>query len=117
VAAVRRIAVAVALATSVAIPAVAEAREYLTSVASALKPKLGVSVVVVPIAGEVRIEPKGARRFVVLRRARRIPVGSTVDATRGRVRLITASNARGSTQSGVFDGAPSWSPRSGRPRA
>jgi hypothetical protein len=33
-------------------------------------------------------------------------MGSTVDATRGRVKLVTAANASGATQSGVFyDGA------------
>jgi hypothetical protein len=74
------------------------------SVPRALRPKLGVSVVVVPMAGQVRVKAKGARGFVALRRAGRIRVGSTVDAARGRVRLITASDARGSTQSGVFDG-------------
>ena len=169
----RRIAVALALATSVAIPAVAEAREYLTfgeartevrdiirtemkrgggtyeegsasigcwraparlkdrasciatwsttdgtsycgtarivehrtyyaqhlawqagtyplghrcaSVPGALKPKLGVSVVVVPMAGEVRVKSRGARRFVVLRRAGRISVGSTENGTSAAV--------------------------------
>jgi hypothetical protein len=70
----------------------------------ALKPKLGVSVVVARVAGTVRVQPRGARRFVLLRDARLISVGSTVDAADGRVHLITARDARGSTQNGVFYG-------------
>jgi hypothetical protein len=69
-----------------------------------LKPRLGRSVVVVPVAGEVRVKPRGARRFVRLRRAGQVPVGSTVDAARGRVNLISARDARGSTQAGEFSG-------------
>ncbi len=76
-----------------------------SSVPRALKPKIGVSFVVVPLSGAVRVKPRGARRYAPLRRAGLVRVGSTVDATRGRVTLITASDARGSTQSGVFDGS------------
>jgi hypothetical protein len=70
------------------------------------KPRLGRTAVVSPAQGTVKVKVKGARRFVRLRHRRVIPMGSTVDATRGRVRLVTASNASGGTQSGVFyDGA------------
>jgi hypothetical protein len=69
-----------------------------------LKPRLGVSVVVAPLAGVVRVKPRGHGAYAPLRRARLIPVGSTVDVARGRVYLVTASDAGGSTQSGAFDG-------------
>ena len=73
------------------------------SVPRSLKPRLGVSVVVAPLAGVVRVKPRGQGSYARLRRARLIPVGSTVDAERGRVMLITATDAGGGTQSGVFD--------------
>jgi hypothetical protein len=68
-----------------------------------LKPRLGVSVVVAPLAGVVRVKPRGQGSYARLLRARLIPVGSTVDAERGRVFLVTASDAGDSTQSGAFD--------------
>lgn len=64
-------------------------------------PVLGKSVDVTPVRGPVRIRRPRAPRFVPLRRGELIPVGSTVDATRGRVRLTVAS-ARGKLQSAVF---------------
>ena len=42
------------------------------------------------------------RRFVALRTARQIPVGSLLDTRRGTVRLTSARNAAGATQSGAF---------------
>jgi hypothetical protein len=73
------------------------------SVPGALKPRLGANVVVAPLAGVVRVKPRGKGRYERLGRARRIPVGSIVDVERGRVDLITASGG-GGKQSGVFDG-------------
>jgi Tol biopolymer transport system component len=48
-----------------------------------------------------RIAQKGVR-FVPLREARQIPVGSFVDTRRGSVRLQTATKTAGKRQSGVF---------------
>ena len=69
-----------------------------------IKPKLGASVVVAPMAGIVRVKRPGERSYVIVRSARRIPVGSGVDVARGRALLLTASDTSGNTQSGVFDG-------------
>jgi hypothetical protein len=65
-------------------------------------PVLGKTVLVTPVKGGVRIRRPRARRFVPLRGGETIPVGSTVDATRGRVRLTSAANRRGKLQTAVF---------------
>jgi hypothetical protein len=64
------------------------------------KPRLGRAVVVKPAGGSVVVTPRGGHRFK-LRRATTIPVGSTVDTTHGKVKLISARSAR-RTQSGTF---------------
>ena len=68
-------------------------------------PVLGKSVDVKPVSGTVLIRlPGGLGRsgFVPLSGARQIPVGSTVDTTRGRVRLTSAANIHGATQTADF---------------
>ena len=55
-----------------------------------------------PSGGQVRIRRPRAPRFVPLREGENIPVGSTVDATRGHVRLTGAATARGKLQTAVF---------------
>jgi dipeptidyl aminopeptidase/acylaminoacyl peptidase len=64
-------------------------------------PVAGVSVNVAPVSGTVRVRVRGTNRFVSLARLRNVPVGSELDVTRGRVRLVSAAGA-GRTQSGVF---------------
>jgi hypothetical protein len=75
-----------------------------TAAASTGKPRLARTVVVSRLSGTVRVQPAGARRFSVLKRPRLVPVGSTIDATRGKVKLVTANAGRPRTQSGVFSG-------------
>jgi hypothetical protein len=70
--------------------------------ASVLKPELGRTAVVSPAGGSVTVRLPGARRSVALRAPRTIPMGSAVDATGGQVRLDTALDAHGGTQSGDF---------------
>ena len=72
--------------------------------ARAPEPKLGRTVIVTAVTGQVRIRPPGARAFVLLKGQRLLAVGSTVDATHGTVRLVTARDAAGARQSGVFGG-------------
>jgi hypothetical protein len=74
------------------------------SAASTGRPRLARTVVVFRVSGVVRVKPRGARRFSLLTRARVIRVGSTVDASRGKVRLVTADTRPGHTQSGSFAG-------------
>jgi DNA-binding beta-propeller fold protein YncE len=64
-------------------------------------PVLGESAIVEPVAGVVLIRLPGTRSFVTLTAIRRIPFGTVVDATRGRVDLTTAAPHRG-TQTGEF---------------
>jgi hypothetical protein len=64
------------------------------------KPRLGQTVVVRTTAGTVTVTPRHGKRFK-LKGATAIPVGSTVDATHGKVSLKSASST-GRTQSGVF---------------
>jgi hypothetical protein len=67
-------------------------------------PAQGVSVIVAPARGVVRVRRPGERRFSVLGEAGRVPVGSILDARRGRVRLASALGD-GRVQSGLFWGA------------
>jgi Tol biopolymer transport system component len=64
-------------------------------------PVAGVSVNVTPVSGTVLVRVRGTNRFVNLARLRNVPVGSELDVTRGRVRLVSAAGAR-KTQTGVF---------------
>jgi hypothetical protein len=81
---------------------------------------LGRRVNVEPVSGDVFVsQPPGAgatssrggaptaaqvkgRTFVPLAEARQIPVGSLLDTRRGTVRLVSAADRRGNTQTGEF---------------
>jgi hypothetical protein len=66
-------------------------------------PVFGRTVTVQVVSGTVRVRVPGSRRFRVLKAGERIPVGSIVDATHGRVRLTTAKYREGSeTQTADF---------------
>ena len=77
-------------------------------------PRLGKAVNVAPVKGSVFVKlPAGSaargaqakgRGFVPLLQARQIPVGSTLDTTRGTVRLVSAAGAAGKKQQGDFNG-------------
>src|SRR5689334_16960334 len=86
-----------AVAVFSALPGGAAAAEKLT-------PVLTRSVVVAPVTGKVRVKAAGTHRTVVLRAARVVPTGSFIDATRGKVRIVTADTEVGKTQTGDFHG-------------
>jgi len=65
-------------------------------------PVAGESVNALPARGTVRIRLPGTKRFVVLEEGQQIPVGTVVDATKGRVRLVAAANRSGGTASAAF---------------
>jgi len=65
-------------------------------------PKLGSSVVVARVKGTVLIKAPGSRSFSPLTAAANIPVGAVVDARKGTVRLTSAADANGATQTGEF---------------
>jgi hypothetical protein len=56
-------------------------------------PVNGKSVNVALVSGTVLVKPPGSKTFVPLTGDQQIPVGSTVDATKGRVRLQSATGA------------------------
>jgi hypothetical protein len=66
-------------------------------------PVAGVSVTLRP-AGLVSIRLPGHRLFVALTRAAQLPVGTTVNATRGTVKLTSAIDLKGRTKTGRFTG-------------
>ncbi len=78
-------------------------------------PVLGKQVNVFPLSGNVFVSlPAGAarvaqsvpglkgRKFIPLKEARQVPVGSILDTRKGRVRLQSARNTTGTTQAGEF---------------
>lgn len=78
-------------------------------------PVLGRLFNVEPLSGEVFIsQPPGqarasrsvrgikGRNFVPLRSARQVPIGSLLDARKGRVRITSARDSRGTPQAGDF---------------
>ena len=67
-------------------------------------PRVGRTVVVRRLTGTVFVKPRG-RRTQSLRGRTTIPVGATVDTTRGRVSLTSATCRAGRTQSGIFYGS------------
>lgn len=95
-----KIAIATALCALLSVPAVASAADP--------RPRTGKTVVVERAKGTVYVQKRGSsRRARLSSRAKAIPVGSTVDATRGTVELTSTRNRSGSKlQSAVFyDGA------------
>ena len=64
-------------------------------------PVVGKTVVVDVVSGTIKIKGKNGR-FRTLKADESIPVGSTIDATKGKVRLTSAANRSGATQSAVF---------------
>jgi hypothetical protein len=66
-------------------------------------PSNGESVAVAPEGGKVLIQRPGQKKPTELREGETIPVGSIVDATKGKV-LLTSVNAAGETQSAYFFG-------------
>jgi hypothetical protein len=93
---VRRIsAIAVAVLALLAL-----AIEPALAAAAKPKPKLARTVVLKPAGGSVLVKPRGGKRFK-LKKTTAVKVGSTVDTTRGKVKLTSARSSK-RTQSGEF---------------
>ena len=87
------------------IAAVTAASAFVGATAEAAV-KLGSTAVVRRISGTVKYKPLGAARYKTLANRATIKMGSSIDARRGRVKVITARDAKGQTQAGTFyDGA------------
>ena len=65
-------------------------------------PVQGKTVDVEPVSGTVLVQLKGKKKFVSLRKLRRIPVGSTVDVSGGVVKLVSAASKKGNLQAALF---------------
>jgi virginiamycin B lyase len=72
------------------------------AVASVSAPAADRTVDAAPVSGSVLIELPHTHRFVRLRIGQAIPVGSTVNATRGTVEITSATNHAGHTGTGRF---------------
>ena len=67
-------------------------------------PVLGKSVNVGIVSGTIRVREKGTGKFHILGGKESIPVGSSVDATKGKVSLASAKKRRGTQTMVFFDG-------------
>jgi 6-phosphogluconolactonase (cycloisomerase 2 family) len=65
-------------------------------------PDLGETLVAEPQSGVVRVRLRGGKRFRPLGTIRELPLGSTLDARRGRVNVSTIRDRRNRVQEGVF---------------
>ena len=65
-------------------------------------PERGVAVVLERASGRVSVRPAGVRRYRPLDAAQRLPVGVTVDAQEGAVRLTVARDDAGGTSTATF---------------
>lgn len=66
-------------------------------------PDLGETLVAEPHSGTVRVRVRGTKRFRPLAAISELPLGSTLDARRGRVTVSTIRDRRNKVQEGVFD--------------
>ena len=74
--------------------------------APAAPPVLGESASVAAASGEVRVKLPGSDEYMALGEAASVPMGSTLDASQGAVRLTSAADDAGATQTATFhDGA------------
>jgi hypothetical protein len=69
------------------------------------KPVLGSTVGAAPESGSIEVQAPGATDFKPLPDGASIPVGSTVDARQGSVKLVTAVGDKGAVQTATFKGA------------
>jgi hypothetical protein len=92
--------------TAAALVAVAIVAVAALPAAATGKVKLGSTFTVRPISGTVKVKRLGAKSYRRLAARATIKMGSSIDATNGTVKIVTARNAKGATQAGTFyDGA------------
>ena len=72
--------------------------------AVAAPPVLGKSAEVTPVSGDVTVKLPGRDTPVALGSVASVPMGATLDATKGKVRLTSAHDAKGTPQSADFNG-------------
>jgi hypothetical protein len=67
-------------------------------------PVAGKKVNALPAGGTVKVKLPGKKGFKTLKAGQQIPVGTTVDTTKGRITLVTAATAGGTYQADFYDG-------------
>jgi DNA-binding beta-propeller fold protein YncE len=67
-----------------------------------LRPDLGETLLAEPVAGTIRVRLPGEESFQPLANLEELPMGSTIDARRGRVELTTVRDRRNQLQEGRF---------------
>jgi hypothetical protein len=65
-------------------------------------PVAGRTVNAYVVSGRVRIKRRGSRKFVELAAGEQIPVGTTVDTTKGRVTIVAAGDQTADFYDGIF---------------
>ena len=65
-------------------------------------PEAGKTVNAYVVSGKVRIKLRGRKKFVELEAGQQIPVGSTVDTTKGRVTIAAAGDQTADFYDGIF---------------
>jgi hypothetical protein len=65
-------------------------------------PVAGRNVNAYVVRGKVRIKLRGKRRFVALEAGQQIPVGTTIDTTKGRVTIVAAGDQQADFYDGIF---------------
>jgi hypothetical protein len=65
-------------------------------------PVLGKSATLRVVKGTVLVKPRGLKTFQTVTGTDAIPVGSTIDTSKGTVRLTTAKDLKSATQTGDF---------------
>ncbi len=73
-----------------------------TAPAATRKPHAGRTVVLEAQGGRVTVKKKGAAKAIRLRGTSAVPVGSRIDATRGKVGLLASGKARARLSGGAF---------------
>lgn len=68
------------------------------------EPVVGESLKTEAASGTVRVRPPASNTFVELDKPTAIPVGSTVDARRGKVTITAAADTQGTSQAATFSG-------------
>jgi hypothetical protein len=67
-----------------------------------LAPVADKTVVVTEVSGRVLVRLPGSKRFIELSTVRELPLGTVVNATAGKIRITSAANGKGTTQTAVF---------------
>jgi hypothetical protein len=84
-------------------PTAQATRRVTITAAGAVRPRKGRSVTLTAVSGTILVRVPGSRRFVPIDELSVIPLGSIIDARKGKARITSEVNARTRrTQSAIF---------------